>query len=271
MSHINKLISVDHVAEKTCNIMALCDDESGFTMISIQRTSGSGLSKLIIGLLLLVAAVGMWFFMQSDDVPPGVAPVDGGAQTSAIGGAPSAESSAGYALPHPDEPATDTAALSAAMGTQPDGEKQLNRVLVYLKFQREFERWQGMQGEAPDADLSALGTRLLNELPEHVANRSMTQPEGDFMCGMVLSAIEPNPAMLETRIAACQAAVKATAPPLDTQAAMNRVDCESDYRAREAALVSAFQSLPSARRDPAKLQADLDAAHTAVYREARCQ
>lgn len=269
-SHIKKFASVDHVTWKTCNIMAFCDDESEFTMISIQRTSGSGLSKLIIGLLVVAAVAGIWFFMQPDDVPPELVPVADSAQPTALSGAPS-DGAAGNATPLQIDASADTAALNSAMSNQPDGEKQLNRVLSYLKFQREFERWQGMQGEAPDADIAALGTRLLNDLPQHVANSSMTQPEGDFMCGMILSSIEDNPAMQESRIASCQAAVKAVAPAVDTQEAMNRVDCEADYRSREATLVAAFQALPSARRDPAKLQADLDQAYTAVYREPRCK
>jgi hypothetical protein len=251
--------------------MAFCDDESEFTMISIQRTSGSGLSKLLIGLLVVAAVVGIWFFMPSDEVPPGGVPADSAMQSSPVADASLNASSGGNPMSTQDGSSPDTAALNTVMSAQQDGEKQLDRVLSYLKFQREFERWQGMQGEASEADLAALGTRLLNDLPQYVASRSMTQPEGDFMCGMILSSIEANPAMQETRIASCQAAVKAVAPAVDTQEAMNRVDCEADYRARESTLVAAFQALPSARRDPAKLQADLDQAHEAVYREPRCK
>jgi len=269
-SHIKKFASVDHVTLKTCNIMAFCDDESEFSMISIQRTSGSGFSKLIIGLLVVAAIAGIWFFMQADDVQPAGASATSSMQPVATN-APFDAPVAGNATPMQNDTSADTVALNTAMATQPDGEKQLNRVLSYLKYQREFERWQGMQDEVPEADLAALGVRLLNDLPQYVADRSMTQPEGDFMCGMILSRIETNPAMQETRITSCQASVKAVAPAVDTQEAMNRVDCEADYRARESTLVAAFQALPSARRDPAKLQADLDQAYEAVYREPRCK
>jgi len=237
-------------------------------MISIQQSSGWGMKAVLSGVVLVLVGVIVWWFSQSDAPQPQAPDAAASAvQTHDWASAPTAAAA---------EQATasemvDTAALGQAMGNQADGQAQLNRVITFLRFQREFEKWQGMQGEGDLAVRTSLGQKLLEHLPEHIANSSMTLPEGEFVCGMILTDIESNEALRESSIQSCQAKLKAVAPKMDTAQEMKRIDCESDYRSREATLVAAFQALPSSQRDPAKLQTDLDKAKRDVFDAPNCK
>jgi hypothetical protein len=237
-------------------------------MISIERSSGWGVKAAVSGLVLVVLGAAFWLFTSPDEsstqAPQAAASV--ASMPPAMAEMPQAAS-----LEEPASEMTDTAALGQAMSSQSDGQAQLNRVVKFLKFQREFEKWQGMQGDGDLAVRTALGQKLLTNLPEHIANSSMTLPEGEFVCGMILSDIESNEALRDSNIQACQAQLKTVAPKMDSAQEMKKVECESDYRSREATLVAAFQALPSSQRDPAKLQADLDKARRDVFDAPNCK
>lgn len=215
--------------------------------------------------------VGAWWMLGSSSNG------ESAAQPSAASGAAASQAAMAEvngSVPAGDDASavdTDTAALNQAMSGQPDGQQQLNRVLNFVKFQRDFERWQTLQGEGDPSVRQALGQKLLSQLPEHIAKASLTLPEGEFMCGMIYSDQESNEATRDAKISECQEKLRSVAPKTDSPQAMKQVDCESDYRAREAALVAAFQALPSAQRDPARLQGDLDKAHREVYNDPQCR
>ncbi len=238
------------------------------SMISIQQSSGWGMKAALSGVVLVLIGGVVWWSSQSD-APKPLAPdaAASAAQTHNWASVPVAVA----AEEAPASEMVDTAALGQAMGKQADGQAQLNRVISFLRFQREFEKWQGMQGDGDLAVRTSLGQKLLAHLPEHIANSSMTLPEGEFVCGMILSDIESNEALRESSIQSCQAKLKAVAPKMDTAQEMKKIECESDYRSREATLVAAFQALPSTQRDPAKLQADLDKAKHDVFDAPNCK
>lgn len=239
-------------------------------MISIDRSSGAG-KGVLVAVIALVGAVGAWWLWggaSSDATTPEVA---------SAASVPAAAMQTDMATPSTQtaesevESDTDTSALSQVMSDAPDGQQQLQRVTTFIKFQKEFERWQNMQGEGDSEVRNALGQKLLTQLPTHVANNSMTLPEGEFMCGMVFSDMETDEALRDQKIQACQQQLKSVAPRTDTAQAIKQIDCEADYRSRETTLVAAFQALPSSQRDPARLQSDLDKAKQDVYNDPKCR
>ncbi len=237
-------------------------------MISIQHSSGWGKKAALAGLALVLVGVVVWWSSPSDSTQtPAPEAAASALQTENLASAP-------MAVVDEEAPASemgDTAALGQAMGAQTDGQAQLNRVISFLRFQREFEKWQAMQGDGDLAVRTSLGQKLLARLPEHIANSSMTLPEGDIVCGMILTDIESNEALRDSSIQSCQAKLKTVAPKMDTLQEVKKNDCEADYRSREATLVAAFQSLPATQRDPAKLQTDLDKARRDVFDSPDCK
>lgn len=238
-------------------------------MISIDRSSGAG-KGVLVALIALGGAVAAWWWWGSSS--PAVAPV---ADVASAASAPnmSGESMSAAAtdqVPMQDA-GGDITALSQAMSGAPDGQQQLQRVTSFIKFQKEFERWQGLQGEGDPAVRNELGQKLLAQLPPHISYNSMSLPEGEFMCGMIITDMEPDESMRDQKIQACQASIQAVAPKSDTVQAMKQLDCEADYRSRETTLVAAFQALPSSQRDPSRLQADLDKAKQDVYNDPKCK
>lgn len=237
-------------------------------MISIDRSSGAG-KGVLVALIALAVAVGAWWLWggASSEAPA----TEAASAASVPVNPPDTETTSMQPVQAPDEVDADTAALSQAMSGAPDGQQQLQRVTAFIKFQKEFERWQSMQGEGDAGVRNALGQKLLTQLPSHVANNSMTLPEGEFICGMVFSDMESDEAVRDQKIRVCQDNLKAVAPRSDSAQAIKQVDCEADYRSRETTLVAAFQALPSSQRDPARLQADLDKAKQDVYNDPKCK
>jgi hypothetical protein len=238
-------------------------------MISIDRSSGAG-KGVLVALIALGGAAAAWWWWGSSS--PAVAPVADVASAASAPGMSGDAMSPGAVdqVPEQDE-VGDTTALSQAMSGAPDGQQQLQRVTSFIKFQKEFERWQGLQGEGDPAVRNELGQKLLTQLPLHVSHNSLTLPEGEFMCGMVLTDMETDESVRDQKIQACQASIQAMAPKSDTAQAIKQLDCESDYRSRETTLVAAFQALPSSQRDPSRLQADLDKAKQDIYNDPKCK
>jgi hypothetical protein len=158
-----------------------------------------------------------------------------------------------------DFTAEEWAALKDAMAKTPNPRAELERVVKYLRFQKAFEQWQSLQ-EGPDAlTRRRLAEKLIEQLPERVAQVEVTCGEGLLLQASLMADIEPNEGMRQQRIEQmgtklCDAGPAAIADPRDPE-----------YKRREAAIVAAYQALPEARRDPTQLTKDLDAARIAIY------
>lgn len=219
--------------------------------------------------VLAVAGAGAWWWMSGDTQTPPVeaaasAPVV--ASAPVLGQAPVEPAPAGDA----DMSAEDQAAIGQAMSKQPDGQQQLQRVTTYLKFQRDFERWQGMMDATDAAPRHALARHLMDVLPDRVSQAEVTLPEANLICAMLLNDLEPDEATRNTKVEACTRKLESVSPRTDTEQGMRTAQCQTEYRRREAALVSEFQARPAAQRDPRQLEADLDKAKRAVYDSPTC-
>lgn len=151
------------------------------------------------------------------------------------------------------------AALKDAMAQTPNPRAELDRVVKYLRFQKAFEQWQSLQDGPDVATRRKLAEKLLEQVPDRLAQAEVTYGEAALLQSALLADIEPNEALRQQLLEQAQARLGAAAPA----AAPDLLYPE--YKRREAAIVAAYQALPEARRDPAQLTKDLDAARVAVY------
>lgn len=237
-------------------------------MISYDRSSTVSPLVLGLGALLVAGGLGAWWWSSGSDNGQPVAtdaasaPVVASAQVAPIASAPMAAG---------DELAPENlAALNQVMSKQPEGEKELQRVTSFLKFQRGFERWQEMQDQTDPGPRHELARSLMASLPDRVRTAEISLPEAALMCGMLLNDLEPNEQMREQKMAECHRNLEAVSPRVDTEQGMRAAQCQTEYRRREAALVAEFQARPAAQRDAARLEADLEKARRDVYDSPTC-
>lgn len=151
------------------------------------------------------------------------------------------------------------AALKSAMAQTPNPRAELERVVKYLRFQKAFEQWQALENAPDVATRRKLAEKLLEQVPERLAQAEVTYGEAMLLQAALIADIEPNEGMRQQRIEQAQARLKESAPQAEADTLL------PEYKRREAAIVAAYQALPESRRDPAQLTKDLDAARIAVY------
>jgi hypothetical protein len=151
------------------------------------------------------------------------------------------------------------AALKDAMKQTPNPRSELERVVKYLRFQKAFEQWQSLQEGADLLTRRKLAEKLLEQIPERLAQSEVTYGEAMLLQASLLADIEPNEGLRQQRIEQAQAALKSSVPAAEPSV------LDPEYKRREAAIVAAYQALPESRRDPSQLTKDLDAARVAVY------
>lgn len=239
-------------------------------MISYDRSSTVSPLVLALGALLIAGGVGAWWWMSGNDQPETTSAAEPATAASAAPTPSVADAALALGQGDADFAPENLASLNQAMGAQPNGQQELQRVTTFLKFQRGFERWQEMMEDADPSVRHALANSLMAALPERVKGAEITLPEGTLMCAMLLNDLEPDEAARERRLAECNKGMEAVAPRVDTEQGMREAQCQTEYRRREAALVAEFQARPAAQRDPARLEADLDKTRKDVYDSPTC-
>lgn len=155
----------------------------------------------------------------------------------------------------------DWSALKEAMAKTPNPRAELERVVKYLRFQKGFEQWQSLQ-DGPDVlARRKLAEKLLEQLPERLKQAEVTYGEALLLQEALMKDIYPDlsPELFKERMKEAEARFADAAPKAEPDLRL------PEYKRREAAIVAAYQALPEAKRDPAQLSRDLDAARIAVY------
>ncbi|MGC4060696.1 MAG: hypothetical protein QM749_07555 [Aquabacterium sp.] len=159
----------------------------------------------------------------------------------------------------------DWAALKDALSKTANPRAELERIVKYLRFQKGFEQWQALQ-EGPDvATRRRLAERLMEQVPERMAQGEMTYGEAQMLESALLADIEPNEEMRKQRLERAQSLLRGAAPKADGEQQVRDASLLAEYKRREAAIMAAFQALPEDKRDQLQLGKDLDAARVAVY------
>jgi hypothetical protein len=237
-------------------------------MISYNRSSSG--SRVILGLVVVAAVgAGAWWWMSGDNAPAAPGVVLSASQPVAHAASQAFPDQQPAAAEGDFSPA-DMVKLNQAMGNQANGQQELKRVSTFLRFQRDFERWQSMMEATDPAPRHALANQLVDALPERVKQAEVTLPEAELMCAMLLNDLEPNEAARTQKNETCKQRLEAVSPKTDTEQGMRAAQCQTEYRRREAALVSEFQAKPAAQRNPHELETELDKAKHAVFDSPNC-
>lgn len=161
-------------------------------------------------------------------------------------------------------------ALKDAVSKKADGEKELQRITTYLRFQRGFEQWQALQESGDKAQRHELANRLIEQLPDRLSNMEMTTGEGLMVCAALLADLEPDEAVRQQKMEGCKSRLEAVAPKLDTAQQLRDAECLTEFQRRQAALVAEHQAKSPAQKDAAQLEKAIEAARLAVYNSPDC-
>jgi hypothetical protein len=163
-------------------------------------------------------------------------------------------------------------ALQDTVGKGPNAQAEMKRVTAYLRFQKGFTQWQAQQETSHDpAQRKALAQQLLTAVPERLKQSEVTIGEALMLAAALYNDIEPDEATRSIKLEQFRVKLEAVAPRTDNAAEMREASCLAEYKRREAIIQQDFISRPDGQRDHKKFEADLDAAHRAVYEGVDCR
>lgn len=218
-----------------------------------------------------LAAAGAWFASASwrGDVP--AAPVaaaplpaaNPAARLAAVPptprlAAPPAAPAHAAAAPPPGVSADEWARIEAELAMQPDGAAELRRLAAYLAWSHAARRWR--DPALPAGERGALAAQVEAGLDERLRRREVSAAEARLIKAALL---ESRIADDETRAAAL--ARWQAAQPGGAFAAAQADARQAGFAREQAALVTAWSARPAAQRDPAALEAELEALRRARF------
>lgn len=163
-------------------------------------------------------------------------------------------------------------ALQETVGKGPNAQAELKRVTAYLRFQKGFTQWQADQETSRDpAQRKALAHQLLAAVPERLKNSEVTIGEALMLAAALFNDIEPDEATRSIKLEQFRMKLEAVAPRLENAAEVREANCLAEYKRREAIIQQDFISRPDGQRDQKKFEAELEAAHRAVYEAVDCR
>ena len=214
---------------------------------------------------------------------------DGSANPEASASAPSAPMAARQAASAPmivlDQPAPvlpdgrpaefteeEWRALQDTVAKGPNAASELKRVTAYMRFQKAFTQWQAEQETDHNPKVrKAMAEQLLAAVPERLKQSEVTLGEALMLAAVLYNDIEPDEAARSAKLDQFRIKLEAVAPKPDNAAEMREANCLAEYKRREALIQQDFISRPDSQRDHKKFEADLDAAHRAVYESTDCR
>lgn len=223
---------------------------------------------LVLGALVLTVAA--WWSADRDTAPQTPAPAAPHSVVRGDIGVPAPASLITAPVPDdgtrpPDFSAQEWATLLSATADEPHPQRELARLVSYLRFQKGFAQWQALQNSPDIAGRHRLAEQLLAQLPERVRQGEMGAGEVTLLQQALLADLVPDEAERQQRLALVQADLAKATPPADTAQQAQDEARRNEYKRREAAIVADFQGRPEAQRNPAQLEAALEEARRAVY------
>jgi len=163
-------------------------------------------------------------------------------------------------------------ALQDTVAKGPNAAAELKRVTAYMRFQKAFTQWQNEQETDRNPKVRrAMAEQLLAAVPERLKQSEVTIGEALMLGAALFNDIEPDEAARSAKLDQFRIKLEAVAPRADNAAEMREANCLAEYKRREALIQQDFISRPDAQRDHKKFEADLDAAHRAVYEGTDCK
>lgn len=165
----------------------------------------------------------------------------------------------------PDFSEQDWQALNKALEKEPNKEKERNRLVSYLRFQRGVSKWSEMKDSPNVAERQALARELAAQLPSHVANGEVNSGEASMLLTAIATDLEPDPAKRQAWVETQRTQLQNTQTSEQAQALQEEKRKNEVFAAEQAELVAKWQQTPAQNRDPATLEAQLQALREKVY------
>jgi hypothetical protein len=163
-------------------------------------------------------------------------------------------------------------ALQETVGKGPNAQAEMKRVMAYLRFQKGFTQWQAQQETSQDpAQRKVLAQQLLAAVPERLKQSEVTIGEALMLAAALYNDIEPDETTRSIKLEQFRVKLEAVAPRADNAAEVREASCLAEYKRREAIIQQDFISRPDGQRDHKKFEAELEAAHRAVYEGVDCR
>jgi hypothetical protein len=147
----------------------------------------------------------------------------------------------------------------------PQRDQELKRMVGYLRFKRDLDRWTAMKDQPNALERAQVGQKILDALPVRFANQDVTAPEALTLQAAIYADMIPDEAQrrpLEN--AARQALMRQLEHDSAMQAKLEAEDSQTaGFKAREAEIMKKFKDQLI---DQSQMEKELDAARVASYK-----
>jgi len=147
----------------------------------------------------------------------------------------------------------------------PQRDQELQRLLGYLRFKRDMDRWTALKDQPNALERAQVGQRILDALPVRFANQEVTGPEALMLQAAIYADMIPDEAQRKPiEDAARQALMRALEHDAAMDAKLRAEDAQTaDYKAREAVILKRFKDQLI---DQGQMEKELDAARLAAFK-----
>lgn len=215
-------------------------------------------------LCAFVVGGALWWWLAAPEQRDSAA--QGGASNSAataaansMASAPSVSSSAGSGVPDGVRP-DDWQTITGALGKAGLSGGEADRVLGFIRYQKAFESWQGLEGTKDVQRRQQMAKTLLAELPNRVVQNEFTPVEAHLMAGVLLADTEPDEARRQQQIEELTARFSAQIGQVDDEQAMQAHEKKVEAQRKVAVTVAEWLAQSPEQRSPEALDKSLQQA-----------
>jgi hypothetical protein len=189
---------------------------------------------------------------------------------------PAAQASRAWASPTAAAPRPDAAhppelspaqwaALQQSLAQHPQREREIQRVLAFMRLQHRLAAWQALQGGTDLAQRQALAREVILHLPTHLANRELSASEAEAILTEMAPVLAPEPEARARWMDAERLRWAAHMPATDVAEQQRARQQDEAYQREAQALSARWLATPEHERDPSALEASLQRLREQVY------
>jgi hypothetical protein len=155
--------------------------------------------------------------------------------------------------------------LVDAVHNHPQRDQELQRLIGYLRFKRDMDKWTALKDKPNALERAQVGQRILDALPVRFANQEITGPEALLLQAAIYADMIPDEVQRKPiEEAARQALMRALEHDAAMDAKLRAEDAQTaDYKEREAVILKRFKDQLI---DQSQMEKELDAARLAAFR-----
>ncbi|MDE2402824.1 MAG: hypothetical protein KGL90_14290 [Burkholderiales bacterium] len=229
------------------------------------------LAWLVGGALVLAVGGAVYHFTRAPQGGPVAATAghDGKSFDWAVAGAPRVAGSGALASADPERPSDippeEWKQLLDGLRDHPQREAELKRVVGYMRFKNDVERWTALKDQPDTAERAQVGRRVLEALPAHFANQEVTSGEALMLQAAIYADLVPDEAQRKPLLESARQALMQTQAQDPVMQEKLRHDEQQtlDYKRREAEILARFTAK---QIDQAQFEKELAAARVAAFK-----